>query len=112
MFTGIISKILAVGLAAALLGSGILYVQNLQLKNDVQTAEGRAQVAESNLKTSEKIIAIFKEYNDVEAIIENNPDDDVAYYLQHGVWRDSDTKGNRIPTTPGTAGSTKPGKRQ
>lgn len=112
MFGGILSKILGGALVVTLIAGGILYVQNLRLTNQVQLAEGRAQVAESNLKTAEKTIAILKEYEDVDTAIEESPDDDVAYYLSHGVWRDSNTKGNRVPAPAPAPGAKEPGARQ
>lgn len=105
------SKILGGGLIISLLLSGFFYIQNLHKDAQILKEQSGRAIAEANLKTAEKTIALLKEYEDVEQIIDESPDDDVAYYLRTGVWRDSSTKGNRLPAAPGPTDPKKPDRR-
>lgn len=65
---------------------GTLYVQKQHLATKLHDAQIQVEVAEAKVVVAEKTIKLLKEYQDVEEVIQNSDDDDVAQYLRDGVW--------------------------
>lgn len=104
-------KLGAVGVAVLLIGT--LYIQKLHLTTKLHDAQIKVEVAEANLKVAEKTIKLLKEYQDVDQVIENAGDDDVAEYLRTGVWPKSHPKtGDSPAAAPGQPQTGKPGQGQ
>lgn len=113
MFGGIMTKVLGGALIASLIFGGVTYVQKIRAERRADDERQLREVAEANLQIAEKTIKVFREWENIDEVMENSDDDVVVDYLRTGVWpKDYRKAGNRPAPLPGATAPGKPGEGQ
>jgi hypothetical protein len=105
---------LKLGLVAALVIGVAYFAWSYQgMKIKLQEEKTMREVAEAKVVVAEKTIKIFREWENIDEVMENAGDDDVIDYLRTGVWpQDRSKAGDRPAPVPGPAETGKPGEGQ
>jgi hypothetical protein len=106
---GILTYIKIAGIAALVIVVGYFVWTYQGMKNEVRVLKDQKAALEVSLQTAEKTVELLKEYANVDEIIDDSTDDDVLYYLQHGVFpKTHDSEGNGLSTSPKPPDTAKP----